>query len=140
MHRSKLGCLVIDCKTDDLDTVANFWSKALGCEIVRRYEPGDENYRGLETDEAELRILVQKVSHESRVHIDIETDDIEMEVERLRELGAAEIEWIDHWCVMEAPSGHRFCVVRHQGRDFELKSSVWKGTIYERGMHLTRMI
>ena len=126
MHKSRLGCLVIDCNSNDLDQEAEFWSKALGCEVVRRYEPGDKNYRGLKTDESQPRMLLQKVSHDSRVHLDIETDDIEKEINRLKRLGAIEIERINHWCVMEAPSGHRFCVVRHQGRDFDAKANTWE--------------
>ena len=47
MHKSRLGCLVIDCETSNLDREAEFWSKALGHEVVRKYEPGDETYRGL---------------------------------------------------------------------------------------------
>ena len=125
MHKSRLGCLIIDCKTDDLDLAANFWSKALGGNVVQRHEPGDENYRGLTTDDSQPRVLLQKVSHESRVHIDIETDDIDKEVERLKELGAREVERIRRWCVMEAPSGHKFCVVRHQDRGFDEKANRW---------------
>lgn len=126
MHKSRLGGLVIDCKTDDLDRDAEFWSKALGSEIIRRDEPGDENYLGLATEETQPKILLQKVSHKSRVHLDIETDNIEMEVYRLKNLGAIEIERVRAWCVMEAPSGHRFCVVKHQQRGFKEKATVWE--------------
>ena len=125
MHKSRLGCLVIDCQTDNLDRDAEFWSRALGGDIVRRYQPGDENYRGLTTDESQLRVLLQKVEHESRVHLDIETDDLESEVKRLKKLGAKEVERIHRWCVMEAPTGHRFCVVMHQNRGFEEKANKW---------------
>ena len=59
-------------------------------------------------------MLLQKVPHPSRVHLDIETDDIEAEVARLEALGAKRIEKIKTWWVMEAPTGHRFCVVRPQ--------------------------
>ena len=117
--------MIIDCQTEDLDREADFWSKALGGDVVRRYEPGDENYRGLTTDESQPRVLLQKVEHESRVHLDIETDDLEAEVERLKKLGAKEIERIRSWCVLEAPSGHRFCVVMHQNRGFEERANKW---------------
>jgi hypothetical protein len=33
-------------------------------------------------------VEIQRVEHESRVHIDIETDDIPVEVARLEQLGA----------------------------------------------------
>ena len=126
MHKSRLGCLVIDCKTDNLDREAEFWSKALGHEVVRRYEPGDETYRGLATTEYGPRILLQQVSHQSRVHLDIETDDVEREIDRLKDLGAKEVERIRNWYVMEAPSGHRFCVVEHQQQGFDERANIWK--------------
>ncbi len=125
MHKSKLGCLVIDCKTDDLDGVTEFWSKALGDEIVRRDDLGSDTYRGLATDPSQPRILVQKVDHPSRVHLDIETDNIEMEVNRLIKLGARKVEEIHDWCVMEAPSGHRFCVVKSKRQDFDDNANIW---------------
>ena len=125
MHKSRLGCLVIDCQTDDLDVDAEFWSKALGLEIYRRYQPGDENFRGLDTGDDQPRILLQKVDHESRIHLDIETDDVDKEVVRLTALGAMEVERIRHWCVMQAPAGHRFCVIKHQDRGFEEKATAW---------------
>jgi hypothetical protein len=55
---------------------------------------------------------VQKVPHASRVHLDIETDDLDAEVERLEKLGARRIAFVRRWWVMEAPTGQRFCVVR----------------------------
>ena len=66
------------------------------------------------------------MSHDSRVHIDIEADDIEAEVRRLEALGARQVERIHTWCVMEAPTGQRFCVVRVQRSDFKERANVWK--------------
>ena len=55
---------------------------------------------------------MQKGKHEARVHLDIETDDIEAEVARLEALGAKRVQHVrNRWWVMEAPTGHRFCVV-----------------------------
>jgi hypothetical protein len=59
------------------------------------------------------------------VHIDIESDDIDAEVERLVALGAKEISRVHTWCVLEAPTGQRFCVVRVQGKDFDRKANAW---------------
>ena len=74
-------------------------------------------------------ILLQKVTHESRVHLDIETDDIEAEASRLEKLGAKRINLVrDRWWVMEAPSGHRFCVVRQQREPFGPHLNAWDGT------------
>ena len=36
MHKSRLGTIVIDCQTADLDVASAFWSKALGCDLAER--------------------------------------------------------------------------------------------------------
>jgi hypothetical protein len=69
---------------------------------------------------------VQKVEHPSRVHLDIETDDIEAEATRLEGLGAKKVTRFPRWWVMEAPTGQRFCVVRPQREDFADHANVWK--------------
>ncbi len=111
MHHSRLGGLIIDCQTDDLESEARFWSQALGCAISPADGPGDAKYVGLETPPGEPYIELQRVEHPSRVHLDIKTDNLEAEVQRLEKLGATRVQQIDHWWVMEAPSGHRFCVI-----------------------------
>jgi hypothetical protein len=72
-----------------------------------------------------LHIEVQAVTHPSRVHLDIETDDIEAEAARLERLGAKRIEKVRTWWVMQAPTGQRFCVVRASSEDFAAKAAVW---------------
>jgi hypothetical protein len=52
-------------------------------------------------------VEIQRVEHESRVHIDIETDDIPAEVARLEKLGAKVANRLQRWVVMEAPTGQR---------------------------------
>jgi predicted enzyme related to lactoylglutathione lyase len=114
MHKSRLSGLIIDCKTEDLTAAAEFWSRALGMEKIER--PQDESspqkYVHLKNAANHMDVEVQKVAHPSRVHLDIETDDIPAEVARLEKLGAKVVEKIDTWVVMEAPTGQRFCVVR----------------------------
>ena len=73
-----------------------------------------------------LHIEVQAVRHESRVHLDIETDDIEAEVRRLEALGAKRVEKYPRWWVMEAPTGQRFCVVRPQSESFAAEANPWE--------------
>jgi hypothetical protein len=73
---------------------------------------GDGRYAELATTADEPTILLQKVAHASRVHLDIETDDLDAEVARLEALGARRLEFRERWWIMQAPSGHRFCVVR----------------------------
>jgi hypothetical protein len=93
---------------------------------VRELPPGEgEIYKQLVDSQHGLSIEVQTVSHPSRVHLDIETDDVEAEVLRLEKLGAKRIEAIRSWWVMEAPTGQRFCVIRANSGDFDAKASVW---------------
>jgi hypothetical protein len=109
-HKSKLCAFVIDCRVEDLDRAAEFWSKALG-RAVKPPVDGFATYRELEADLDEPWLLLQKVDHESRVHLDIESDDLEAEVKRLEALGARRVAFVRKWWVMEAPTGQRFCVV-----------------------------
>src|SRR5260370_13704088 len=51
----------------------------------------------LETPPDEPIVQIQRVSHESRVHIDIETDDIPAEVARLEKLGAEVVDRLERW-------------------------------------------
>lgn len=126
MHRSRLAGFIIDCETADLDEAADFWGKALGYSKRRGDDPAESAYRMLETGPDEIHIEVQMVDHPSRVHLDIETDNIDAEVERLEALGARRIGPVKGWVVMEAPTGQRFCVVRPQRDDFAEKSNAWE--------------
>jgi catechol 2,3-dioxygenase-like lactoylglutathione lyase family enzyme len=112
-HRSRLAGFIIDCQVDDLDASAAFWSRALGMRIDDA-DAGDVpgQYQQFGDTPGELHVEVQKVDHASRVHLDIESDDIDAEADRLETLGARRIGFVKRWWVMEAPSGHRFCVVK----------------------------
>ena len=112
MHYSRLCALLIDCNTPDIDDAARFWSEALGRAIDFDHPGTRGDYRMLATPPDEPIVQLQRVGHESRVHIDIETDDIPAEVARLEKLGAKVVNRLERWVVMEAPSGQRFCVVR----------------------------
>ena len=91
MHKSRLSNIIIDCQTDDIDAASKFWAAAIG-RTVKPEEDSTEPYRLLVGPEGEMKILVQAVEHQSRVHLDIETDNVEAEVERLERLGAKRIE------------------------------------------------
>lgn len=119
MHHSRLCSIIIDCQADDLAEAARFWSAALGRPIREGAASTGDNYVPLDTHADEPVIEVQKVEHPSRVHLDIESDDIEAEVLRLEALGARRVVAIRTWVVMEAPTGQRFCVIRPQ-RDGKL--------------------
>jgi len=126
MHRSRLAGLIIDCETDDLDAAAAFWSRALGAPQKSAANIEESPYVELVMPESENYVEVQAVKHPSRVHIDIESDDIEAEADRLEAMGAKRIANIEGWCVMEAPTGQRFCIVPVISADFEEKANKWE--------------
>lgn len=121
-HRSRLGGISIDCQTDDLAGAVGYWSAMLGLAVTAP----KGNYVKLEREHG-LSIEVQAVEHDPRVHIDIESDDVEAEVMRLEGLGAQVVDRIKDWVVMQAPTGHRFCVVPGAGVDFGSDAMLWEG-------------
>ena len=128
MHRSKLAGFIIDCQTDGLQSAATFWGGALGMPV--RQLPADEGkkYVALVDPREQLHIEVQAVAHESRVHLDIETDNIDAEVARLEALGATRVKQIHTWWVMQAPTGQRFCVVWTKSKppEFAVIATEWR--------------
>ncbi|MGR4895290.1 VOC family protein [Stenotrophomonas sp. LARHCG68] len=126
-HRSRLAGFIIDCQDTDSDTAAAFWGAALGLEA----EPSESNtdgsqYSRLRDAPGHLNVEVQRVSHASHVHLDIEADDIDAEADRLEALGARRIGFVKRWWVMEAPTGHRFCVVRMHHPEQGAPPRVWE--------------
>jgi len=88
MHKSRLAALVLDSKVDDIEQANIFWEQALGLECVRSNEEWSTKYSHLNSPNDQPHIHIQKTTHESRVHLDIETDNILAEVERLKAIGA----------------------------------------------------
>jgi predicted enzyme related to lactoylglutathione lyase len=125
MHKSRLAGLIVDCSTDDLDAAAEFWGKALGAPAKHAADLSRSPYVELRMPADEPYIEVQKVDHPSRVHIDIESDDVEAEVARLEKLGAKRIAAIKDWVVLEAPTGQQFCVVPVVSADFAARAHTW---------------
>jgi predicted enzyme related to lactoylglutathione lyase len=117
-HRSRLCHFVIDC--DDLDQATEFWANALGAIEEHLREPSRQVYRQLRLPDTEIRVLLQhtddtKASKE-RMHLDLETDDVEAEVKRLEALGATRwdhqlLRGFDFW-VLRDPWGNEFCVLQ----------------------------
>ena len=114
MHKSRLAGFIIDCKDANPEEAASFWTQALGMKNLGLH---GESYVRLDSAARDIDIEVQRVSHESRLHLDIETDDVDAEASRLEALGARKIEKTKTWWVMEAPTGHRFCIVKTWNHD-----------------------
>jgi predicted enzyme related to lactoylglutathione lyase len=126
-HRSKLSQIVIDCA--DLDAGLAFWGGALGRPIAGIEEPygtlGDDAHAT-----GGLRVVVQRVPEpktaKARVHLDIETDDVEAEVRRLEALGAQRAEDHGTWWVLCDPCGNEFCVFGPElSADFPAGARTW---------------
>ncbi|CAM3801049.1 VOC family protein [Ectopseudomonas alcaliphila] len=124
MHRSRLGNIVIDCNTGDLLADARFWSQALGYPLPETID-GDSPFIQLLTPPGEVQVIIQRVGHEARAHLDIDTDSISDEVVRLEHLGATVVTRKDAWVVMQAPSGHRFCVGSPYRAGFDEHANHW---------------
>jgi hypothetical protein len=119
MHRSKLVAAVVDVPVADHPAEVAFWAQAL--------DPRDPAYAELGEVSPGMTVLVQAVDDQPRVHLDIETDDVEAEVARLVNLGAQRVAQIESWWVMRDPAGLLFCVVRVQAPEtFDALSASWE--------------
>jgi predicted enzyme related to lactoylglutathione lyase len=136
MHRSRLCHFVID--VSDLDQGVSFWSAALNA----TEEPLPENsrpvYRRLRLPDSEIRILLQKTNDEKtskeRMHLDLETDDLEAEVDRLEALGAKR--W-DHqqergfeFWVLRDPWSNEFCVLQPEFPELLARQKPWNSSVH----------
>jgi hypothetical protein len=109
----------------DLDAGTAFWSAALDA-VEETLNPASSTvYRRLRLPDADIRILLQLTPdpkvHKERMHLDLETDDVEAEVRRLEALGATR--WNhqqerdhDFW-VMRDPWDNEFCVLQPEFPD-----------------------
>ncbi|AYY12187.1 VOC family protein [Actinobacteria bacterium YIM 96077] len=130
-HRSRLCHIVID--VDDLDRGVTFWSAALDATEEPLAEQSRHIYRRLRLPDSDIRILLhatndQKVSKE-RIHVDLETDDIEAEVQRLEMLGATRWDYQherdhDFW-VLRDPWGNEFCVLHVEFPELLSRRPTW---------------
>jgi predicted enzyme related to lactoylglutathione lyase len=109
---------VIDC--NDLDKAVAFWGASLDATEEAIPEPSRQVYRRLRLPDSDIRILLQHTDDEKtgkeRMHLDLETDDVEAEVQRLEALGATRWDHqqkrgYDFW-VMRDPWGNEFCVLQ----------------------------
>ena len=126
-HRSRLCAIVIDCPEDRIEPSIEFWSGALGQSVVAKADPSSP-YTSLETPEgSSLNMFLQSMgAGKSRLHFDFETDDVEAEVSRLENLGATRKEHVQNYLwIMEAPSGHVFCVVPVQSKAWPAGAIEW---------------
>jgi predicted enzyme related to lactoylglutathione lyase len=131
MHRSRVCHFVID--VDDLDQAVTFWAAALAATEDHVSPDSRHVYRKLQLPDSEIRILLQKTDDlkvsKERMHLDLETDDVEAEVKRLEALGA--VRWdhqkergFDFW-VMRDPWANEFCVLQPEFPELLAQRSQW---------------
>ena len=108
-HFSRLFKVVIDVPTDDHDRELLLWEAALGQPLLRLDHP---EYHGATLHGQDFWLLMQRLGEgTARVHVDIHTDDLAAEVDRLERLGAERVELAHSWWVMRDPAGLLFCVI-----------------------------
>ena len=115
MHRSKLAAALVDVPENLYDAEVEFWSHAIGRDPSP--VPDNPEYIDLGQPVPGFQVMIQRVDAEPRVHLDIETDDVEAEVARMEALGAERVAQVKSWWVMRDPAGLLFCVVRVQTGD-----------------------
>ena len=132
-HRSRLCHFVID--VDDLDQGVTFWSAALDAKEEQLGEMSRHVYRRLRLPDSTMRILLQRTddpkSHKERMHLDLETDNVEAEVQRLEALGATRWDHqqergYDFW-VLRDPWANEFCVLQVNFPDLLAQRPTWPG-------------
>ena len=115
---------LVDVPPDAFDATTAFWSGALGKSPT--FSDSDPDYAWFDEVFPGMQFYVQRVDAPARVHLDIETDDVEAEVRRLESLGAERVTQHKTWWVMRDPAGLLFCVVKVQSPEsFERHATTW---------------
>lgn len=110
--------IVLDCV--DLERAADFWCATLGYD---RPYPRSGPYLQLEaTQRGGVELLLQQVpetkTRKNRLHLDLRTPNLDLEVQRLTDLGAVVLSTtplVEHdwkWHVLADPDGNEFCVLQ----------------------------
>ena len=131
MHKSRLCYITID--VNDMTEALRFWTAALG---AKRETIGDASaaiYQRITLPDQPLRILLQlvpeKKTAKTRMHLDIETDNVPAEVARLVKLGAKVQRPVDErgfqFSVMEDPFGNEFCVLQTEYPELLKEAPTW---------------
>jgi hypothetical protein len=123
MHRSRIGLVLIDHPEEDWEAGLAFWAGVQGVTPTG----AETEYRSLGTL-GSIALESQRTGPgtPSRVHLDIETDDVPAEVTRVLALGARVLEERKGYTILQDPAGMVFCVVPVQtGEAFEREALTW---------------
>lgn len=107
-----IGNVCVD--TNDLPGSTAFWRAVTGYQVAS----SDESTTYLEDPGKvgvglSLQLVPEPRAGKNRLHLDLFTGDLAGEVDRIRDLGAAEVRRFDDdgWVVLADPDGNQFCVV-----------------------------
>ena len=102
----------------DVQRATAFWSAALDFEPT---SPGDETWIILQVKDGSgkrlsLALSETPLQEHPRIHLDLYADDQAAEIERLKGLGALEVDWDLYpedpdFVVLADTEGNRFCVI-----------------------------
>ncbi|GAA1724361.1 VOC family protein [Nonomuraea bangladeshensis] len=105
-----IGNIGID--TNDLAGSTAFWQAVTGYRVASSDEGAayleDANKSGVGLS---LQAVPEGREGKNRLHLDLFTDDLAGEVDRIQALGASEVRRFDSWVVLADPEGNQFCVV-----------------------------
>ncbi len=118
----RIQCLTIDCHNPKL--LGEFWGEVLGWQVTHESEfevvvepPAGSPLQNVAPDILFLKVPDKKIV-KNRLHLDLRPDDRDAEVERIKKLGAVEVEIGQSqdpnvtWVVMADPEGNEFCVLQ----------------------------
>ncbi|MFE2676914.1 VOC family protein [Streptomyces hygroscopicus] len=125
MHRSRVYAVLIDAPKAEAERATAFWSAALGV-TAEPFAP-EPQFTELHQALPGLVTAVQAVDDAPRIHLDIETDDVEAETARLLALGAEQVSRWQECRVLRVPGGHLVCVlpVETDPETFRAQANVW---------------
>ncbi|MGK5115434.1 MULTISPECIES: VOC family protein [unclassified Geodermatophilus] len=125
-HRSRLAILLLDLPPELHDAGRDFWTGVTG--HPAEADPTDPDWSSLGSFADGFHLEVQRTGTGTppRWHVDVETDDVAAEVQRLEALGARRVADMGGFWQMKDPAGLLFCVVGIQtGAEFDRYATTW---------------
>lgn len=121
MHRILLREVIVDVPTAALEATRAFWAAALLASP--RVLADHPEFTALDGTAALPHVGLQDIGDApARYHLDLESDDVEAEVDRLVRLGATEVYRGDGWVTLQDPAGLLLCVVPPESDEFPTRS------------------
>lgn len=110
-----LNLAMITVDTTDAESLATWWAEQTGAQVV---EANDGWFVMVDGGGLPARLAFQKVEEvtpgKNRVHLDLTTEDLDVETERLLAAGATLVERRGseafRWNTLADPQGNQFCV------------------------------